>query len=67
MTMKWFVTVDSDSEVGWAKSAPGPWRIGSTFGGELYFTWITEEGRIPKKLLARTVPEHGKQPAESLL
>ena len=44
--------MDTDSEVVWAKSAQGTWRIGHTFGDKLYFTRdILEEKWVPKKLV----------------
>ena len=63
--------MDSDSEVVWAKFAPGTWGLGRTFGDNLDFTRdILEEKWIPKKLEAPTVakpapklaPKHRKQP-----
>ena len=55
---------DSDSEVVWAKSARGDWRIGHTFGDKLYLTWdIPEENWIPRELVAPTVPKPAPKPA----
>ena len=56
--------MDRGSDVVWAKSAQGTWRIGYTFGDKVYFTRdIPEEKGIPKNLVAPTVSKHAKQPA----